>query len=241
MRAARAWTNWETPISPHRSSVAVSVSSPCLPSVSGRTTTRALLLMFWPLYGATSTPRSASNRQRPAATVDLPTWLAVPAIRIVFVIRRSLGRFRSSGFDVSVRPSHPVPQQVPVDEHPADGDAGDRDGRVVKPGRQSPLALVPRVCGQPDRQGGSDRPEQRHHEQQPKPQWITEQQPGRIGREDRRERDGEDEKRPTGCPRDPAGVSERRLGSLERAGLPTVASPAGSKWPADHRGKEDKQ
>src|SRR6056297_477386 len=118
-RAARACTYWETPISPV--------------DPSGSTTARALLLMFWALNGATSTPRSASNRQRPAATVDLPTWLAVPAIRIVFVIRRSLGRFRSSGFDVSVRPSRLIPQQVPVDEHPADGDAGGGDGRVVQP------------------------------------------------------------------------------------------------------------
>src|SRR6056297_3623952 len=42
--------------------------------------------MFWALNGATATPRSASRRQSPAATVDLPTCEAVPATRIVRVI-----------------------------------------------------------------------------------------------------------------------------------------------------------
>src|ERR1700733_10781900 len=58
--AASAWSHWARPISPP-SAVTIEFSD-----------------MFWPLNGATATPRRAKSRHRPVVTVDLPASDAVP-------------------------------------------------------------------------------------------------------------------------------------------------------------------
>ncbi len=58
--AATAWTHWARPSSP--------------PSA----VTMALSDMFWPLKGATATPRRASTRHSPVTTVDFPASEVVP-------------------------------------------------------------------------------------------------------------------------------------------------------------------